>query len=185
MLTPGNLKLGKGLIWGFGLPSQLTCPGKSETCQEHCYSRRTEEFRPQTRSKYLRNLELSKRPDFPRRMVAHIIAHDIAVVRVHTAGDMYSAGYARKWLRVMRQLPWCRVYLISRSRRVEAILPVLVRMARRKNCRVWFSCDRDTGVPSRVPRRVRLAWLMTSEDDLPPRADLVFRIRRLRRTPAR
>jgi hypothetical protein len=47
------------------------------------------------------------------------------------------------------------------------------------------SCDRDTGIPARVPRRVKLAWMQTSADDEPPRADLAFRVRRLRRTVAK
>jgi hypothetical protein len=40
----------------------------------------------------------------------------------------------------------------------------------------------DTGVPAAHPRRVKLSWMQTGEDDLPPRADLVFRVNRLRRT---
>ena len=96
--------------------------------------------------------------------------------------DFYSPGYARKWLAVMRQAPGVRFYFYTRSWRVPAIWRVLRRMARLLNVRAWLSCDRDTGLPRRLPPGVRLAWLMASPDDRPPRADLVFRTRPLRRT---
>ena len=55
-------------------------------------------------------------------------------------------------------------------------------MARQPNGRLWYSCDRDTGVPGAVPEQVRVAYLRTDERDQPA-GDLVFRIRRLRRRP--
>ena len=38
MLTPGNKKLGRRLIWGFGLPSGRPdlCVGLSAQCLRHC-----------------------------------------------------------------------------------------------------------------------------------------------------
>src|SRR5437763_16086736 len=57
-------------------------------------------------------------------------------------------------------------------------------MARLANCRLWSSCDRETGLPARLPGRVRLAWLMADAEDLPPAAvHLTFRVRALRRRP--
>lgn len=54
-------------------------------------------------------------------------------------------------------------------------------MAELPNCRVWYSCDCETGTPPVVSPRVRLAYLSIASDDLPPsNAGLVFRIRRLR-----
>jgi hypothetical protein len=186
MFSNSNLKLGSNLIWSFGLPSITTCPGRSSVCEEHCYSAHIESLRPAVRASYERNLAASKRADFVKRAVAFIIAHEIKVVRISTGGDLYSAGYARKWLAIMRQLPHVRFFLYSRTWRVEAIRRVLVKMARRRNVRLWYSCDRETGVPDEVPKRVRVAWLMTSEDDVPPEGThLVFRVRRLRRKPAK
>ena len=183
MLTPGNRKLGPGrLIWGFGLPSRSTCPGRSRACTGPCYSARLEALRPAMRGRYERNLALSRRADFARLVLAFLTLHEVRVVRVHSGGDLYSAAYASKWLAVMRRAPHVRFYLYSRSWRVPSIRRVLWRMARLPNVRTWLSCDRDTGVPARVPACVRLAWLMTSPDDLPPRADLVFRTLPQRRT---
>jgi hypothetical protein len=186
VFTQGNVKLGRrGRIWSFSIPAVATCPGRSALCERNCYARNFERSWPSVLASYLRNLEASRRPDFVKRAVAFIVAHDVKVVRVHTAGDFYSPGYARKWLAVMRALPRVRFYLYTRSWRVAAVRPVLERMARRRNVRLWYSCDRETGVPDEVPRGVRLAWMMTGEGDLPPRADLVFRTRRLRGKPAR
>ena len=133
------------------------------------------------RHRYQRNLELSRRRDFARLVLAFLILHDVRVVRIHVAGDFWCRGYARKWLTVMRRAPHVRFYFYTRSWRVPAIHPVLCQMALLPNVRAWFSCDRDTGVPEQVPAGVRLAWLMTRPDDLPPRADLIFRTLPLRR----
>ena len=39
------------------------------------------------RHRYQRNLELSRRPDFARLVLAFLILHDVRVVRIHTGGD--------------------------------------------------------------------------------------------------
>jgi hypothetical protein len=182
MLSPGNRKLGhRGRIWSFSLPSRSTCPGRSRLCARRCYSAHTEAHRPSVRTRYRRNLRLSRRPDFVARLAAFILRRGVAIVRVHVGGDFYSAAYARKWLALMRRLPAVRFYFYTRSWRVPPIRRVLTAMARLPNVRAWFSADRQTGVPRRLPVGVRLAWLMTTPDDLPPRADLVFRVRSLRR----
>ena len=59
------------------------------------------------------------------------------------------------------------------------------RMAALPNCRVWYSCDRETGIPTVIAPDVRLAWLSVAPDDgPPPSVALVFRIRSLRRREA-
>jgi hypothetical protein len=184
MLTPGNKKLGDKLIWGFGLPSgsPAVCAGQSPECRAHCYARRMEELRPAVRARYEKNLRLSRLADFAQRVRYFILAHEIAVVRVHVGGDFYSAPYAQKWLRAMRKLPRVRFFFYTRAWRLASIRPVLERMALLRNCRVWYSCDRGTGMPGRTPPRVRLVWLMTTPDDEPPAGmSLTFRVRPLRR----
>jgi hypothetical protein len=186
MLTPGNRKLGKHLIWGFGLPSGTArvCRGMTPACRRHCYAVRLEGYRPAAAARYRVNLALSRAKGFARRVRAFLVAHRVRVVRVHTGGEFYSAGYACKWLAVMARSRRVRFYLYSRAWRVPAIKAVLDAMAARPNCRVWYSCDRDTGVPAAVPPAVRLAWLMVGEGDRPPAAcHLVFRVRRLRKNP--
>lgn len=187
MLTPGNHKLGGRRIWGFSLPSgdPAVCPGMSDTCRAHCYAAALERYRPAAAAAYRRNLALSRGRTFVTRVRAFLVAHAVAVVRVHVGGDFYSRGYARKWLRIMRRSPRVRFFFYTRSWRVCAIKAVIDQMARLPNCVVWYSCDHDTGVPTEVPPGVRVAWLSITEGDVPPAGtDLAFRIRRLRRALA-
>jgi hypothetical protein len=187
MLTKGNHKLGRRLIWGFGLPSAgpEVCTGLSELCRQHCYSRRLEELRPALLARYQLNYQLSLLPTFVRRVCAFLARRRIAVARLHVGGDFFSRQYARKWLRIMRRMPNVQFYFYTRAWRDPAVIPVVERMAALPNCRAWYSCDRETGVPPVVPPRVRLAWLAVAADDLPPTcAHLTFRIRPLRSHPA-
>jgi len=127
---------------------------------------------------------LTSRRDFVLRVRAFLLLHNVRVVRVHVGGDFFSVRYARKWLQIMRQSHRTRFYFYSRSWRVPGIKRVIDRMAELRNCRCWYSVDRDTGVPTDVPARVRVAWLMSDATDLPPPGtNLMFRVRRLRRTP--
>ena len=187
MLTQGNHKLGKRLIWSFSLPSARPdiCIGMSALCQQHCYARRMERLRPAVLARYEANHRLSLAPGFARRVRAFLVGHDITVVRLHVGGDFFSREYARKWLRVMRRSPKVRFYFYTRAWRVDSIRDTLERMAALPNCRAWYSCDRETGVPTDVPPHVRLAWLSAEPGDVPPpSAGLVFRTRGLRRRQA-
>jgi hypothetical protein len=187
MLTPGNKKLGGHLIWGFGLPSgtAAVCVGMTPTCRTHCYAVRTEAYRHKAAARYRRNLALSRRKDFARRVRAFLIAHYIHLVRIHTGGEFYSAAYARQWLAIARRARRTRFFTYTRAWRTPEIKVVVDALAALPNVQVWYSADRDTGLPPDVPAGIRVAWLMTAEDDGPPAgADLVFRVRRLRRDPA-
>lgn len=185
MLTPGNRKLGGELIWGFGLPSGTAevCQGMTSTCQSHCYARRYEQYRKQAAAKYQRNLELSKLADFAQRMRYFILNEDIQVVRIHTGGDFYSERYAQQWLQVIEWLPDVSFFTYTRCWRITALRQTLEQLVPYPNMRLWYSCDRETGIPSDVPAGVSVCWLMTEPHELPPvPVDLVFRIQRLRRT---
>ena len=41
--------------------------------------------------------------DLSDTAIAFLVAHGIRIVRIHTGGEFYSAGYARKWLWVARR----------------------------------------------------------------------------------
>ena len=186
MLTPGNRKLGGSLIWGFGLPSgnPEVCVGMTATCQSHCYAKRFEAYRSSAAAKYQKNLELTRLPDFAQRMRYFILIHEVKVVRIHTGGEFYSARYIRQWQRVIGWLPEVSFFTYTRSWRIPALKVEIDRLAALPNARVWYSCDRETSIPADVPASVRLCWLMTHSEDVPPEpVDLVFRIRQLRQQP--
>ena len=187
MLTPGNKKLGGHLIWGFGLPSGTAklCPGMTATCRKVCYAVRVQAFRPQAMKLYRRNLQLAKRKNFVRRIRAFIIAQGIRVVRIHTGGEFFSGRYARKWFRIIAKSPKVKFFTYTRAWRIPAIREVLMELSQLPNLALWYSADRETGMPEIVPARVRIAWLMTAaEERPPPEADLVFRTLALRKQPA-
>ncbi len=162
------------------MPSRQTCPGYSPVCARVCYAAHLERRRPSVRQHYFRNLLTSQRADFGQRLLRFLASRPVEVVRIHSAGDFYSLTYARQWLAIIRRAPAVRFYAYTRSWRVPAIRPVLVALAKQSNLRLWFSCDRSTGLPRRLPPRVGLAWLMASPEDSPPAADLVFRTPHLR-----
>ena len=187
MLTPGNKKLGGHLIWGFGLPSGTAtlCPGMTPACRRVCYAVRLQRYRPQALRLYRRNLRSARRKDFVKRVRAFLCSQGVRVVRIHTSGEFVSPRYARKWLRIIAKSPRVKFFTYSRVWRVPAFTEVLGELAQLPNLSLWYSCDRDTGLPDVVPPRVRLAWLMTSAEDVPPPGtDLVFRTLALRRHPA-
>jgi hypothetical protein len=187
VLTPGNKKLGGHLIWGFGLPSGTAklCPGMTPTCRQVCYAVRLQSYRPQAAKLYRRNLLLTRRKNFVRRIRAFIIAQGIRVVRIHIGGEFATPQYARKWGRIIAKSPRVKFFTYTRAWRVPAIREVLEDLSQLPNLALWYSCDRETGWPENIPPRVRIAWLMTSVDDRPPpEADLVFRTLALRKQPA-
>jgi hypothetical protein len=179
----GNQKLGES-IHTWALPAVTTCPGRTALCSSVCYATKSRFLLPAVQERLAWCYEQSQRDDFVDRMVAEIRRKGCVVIRVHTGGDFYDASYAEKWLRIMRTCPRPRYYWYSRSWRSPEILPVLAQMALLKCCRAWFSLDAETGLPERVPRGVRLAYLQTVPDEEPDNIDLMFRVRRLRRDRA-
>ena len=81
----------------------------------------------------------------------------------------------------MRRSQQTRFYFFIRAPgRSRPSASVLQEMSALENVRAWFSCDRDTGLPRRVPAGVRLAWLMTSRDVSAARVPTsIFRVSRL------
>jgi hypothetical protein len=182
LLQLGNTKLGEG-IHTFSLPAIATCPGASRSCRRECYALRGRFIF--LRRAYRRYLAASQEAGFAARMVGEIRRRWAGCVRIHVSGDFYSAEYVRKWAAVTRACPSTRFFAYTRSWRNPDIAEALAELSRCRNLRLRYSCDLDTGIPSRVPRRVKLAWMQTSADDTPPRADLVFRVHRLRKTVAK
>ena len=180
LLVQGNQKLGEA-IHHFDLPAISSCPGSTEVCRSCCYATVSRYRFDSVRGRLEWCFQQSLRKDFVPRVEREIREKGVIVCRVHSSGDIYGAEYARKWLSIMRRCPKVRFYLYTRSYRVPAIAKVLEQMAALENARVWYSIDSETGVPERIPPGVRLAYLQTSEDDLPEAADLVFRVRGLRK----
>jgi hypothetical protein len=184
VLSRGNDKIG-GAIFAFNLPAVDTCPGRSAACSA-CYAQRGRWSFPKVQAALRRNWEASRDPFFAERMMREIRRRRARVVRIHASGDFYDSRYLRAWARVARNCPWVKFYAYTRSWRLPGLREELEELATLSNVRLWYSADLDTGVPADPPEGVRVAWLQESHDDpVPEGVDLVFRVHRLRREPAK
>lgn len=186
VLRPGNDKLGNQILT-FGLPAVVSCPGRTELCERLCYACHYHYKQGNVVKTRMRNLVLACRDDFDELVLGELRRKRQRLVRPHDSGDLFSAAYAEAWYRVMAATSAThRHFLFSRSWRVEGVDAVLSRMSRLPNVRVWYSVDREGGWPGYVPAGVRLAYLQSSEDDVPSRGvDLVFRDYKARRNAAK
>ncbi|SRR5579885_987108 len=181
ILARGNDKIGSD-IFAFNLPAVRTCPAMSAACRSECYARRNRWRFPGVKAALRRNLDAARRADFAEQMAREIVRRGVAVIRIHASGDFFSEAYVRQWTAVAAVAPAVTLYAYTRSWRVPAIREALEEFAALPNVRIWYSADRDTGLPGRIPAGVRIAWLETvEEEDIPPEARLVFRPHRLRR----
>src|SRR5262249_12908763 len=155
LLQQGNTKLGEG-IYTFSLPAVETCPGSSPSCRRECYALKGR-FRFLRRA-YRRYHAESEEEGFAARMIGEIRRRWVACVRIHVSGDFYSVDYIRKWPAIAKACPSTRFFAYTRSWRRADLAEALAELSRLRNVRLWYSCDRDTGIPASVPRRVKLAW---------------------------
>lgn len=178
----GNSKLGRK-IWTFSIPAGETCPGKTQACSDECYAAEGFFLMPNVARSLKRNLSETYEPNFVERSVAHLQRVKAKVCRVHVAGDLYDREYSKKWLAIFTKVPECRFFIYTRSWRLPDMRPILSRMAKLPNVRMWWSVDKDTGKPKRVPEKVRLAYMQVALDDIPSyETHVVFRVDRLRST---
>jgi hypothetical protein len=184
LLTRGNTKLGES-IHAWSIPAVDTCPGRTRLCESVCYAT-AGRFRTYRVQELLQeNLDASLQKDFESRLVKEIIRRGVSVLRVHVSGDFYDPSYAMKWVRVARRSKRTKLYAYTRCWRLEEYREVLSEMASLRNFHLWFSVDRESGLPETTPPRVRLAFLQTEEADDPGDVDLVFRTPALRSTRVR
>lgn len=182
LLAMGNSKLGPG-IWVWSLPAALTCPGKTALCVRLCYALKYRFTTARYLWQVMQNWVLASTPLFTRWMIYRVQASKCKAVRIHASGDFFSAAYVRRWIAVARALPGVRFYAYTRSHAKHGMRRELYRLSELPNVRLFYSIDREMAVPSVVPPRVRLAYLMADREDLPPpEADLVFLDYKLRKT---
>lgn len=178
LLTRGNGKTGESIhLWS--LPPVESCPGRSSVCSEHCFGLKHRYQFPQVKEKLAYNMLAAQDVSFADRMVTEINFKGCMVVRVHCVGDFVSRVYALKWLDIMKRCKRTEFYFYTRSWRITEIKPVIDTMSKLSNCRAWMSTDSETGFTSG-----NQAYLQTIDGDTPKEADLIFRIRKLRKLPA-
>lgn len=180
LLRIANAKLGEG-IHHFDLPAVVTCPGRTVVCEQVCYANRGRFKSPAVSGRLDWNLEQSRSAGFVDDMVREVRRKGVVVLRLHVAGDFYDAEYVGKWRQIMERMPHVRYYGYTRSWRVPRIASRLAELAALDSCRLWYSVDDEADVPELIPEGVRLAYLQSEAEQCLDGADLVFRLRRLRR----
>ena len=124
------------------------------------------------------NYRFSQTDAFVPWMNAALAANLVEIFRLHPAGDFFDAEYTAKWLSIIRQNKGIRFFGYTRSWSDPAISRVLRRLARLDNLRLWYSIDKDSGLPEHIPPGVRLASMALDDDQAnaaPKEASLVFR----------
>lgn len=175
-LTLGNSKLGV-LIHQWSIPAALAhiCVGATALCIKLCYATRNHFRRTGVKNALAANFQSLLRRNFVSHTVAWIRANYVRNVRIHVSGDFHAASAVRKWQQIAKRNPNVRFFAYTRSWRKPAILAELRQFAQLPNVSLWFSCDRETGIPPRT-RNVRRAYLMQTDDDRPRyNVDLFFR----------
>ena len=172
----GNAKMGKKVLT-WSIPAVLTCPGRSTVCEGLCYADSGFFKMANVSGKHHKNWVLSQQSDF------HLIASELlktvkdnTLFRIHVAGDFYDATYAEKWLHILKQNPHVQAWVYTRSWRIPAIVPVIEDLSQLPNLSFWYSVDKETGKPAKLPKGVRTAYMMVDDTDIPRwKPDLYFR----------
>lgn len=127
---------------------------------------------------YIRNEEFSRDAEFVDWMNAQLVAQSVEILRLHVSGDFYDSEYTEKWLSVIRRNRGVRFFGYTHSWSAPDVEPVLRRLARQPNLKLWYSIDADSGIPEHIPPGVRLASLALNDEQAhatPKEASLVFR----------
>jgi hypothetical protein len=181
----GNSKLGKK-IHQWSIPAGIgdICIGATKKCLMLCYALRSHYRRKNVQRCLDRNYKLSLTNRFVSFVLSYLVLFAVAIVRIHAAGDFYSPGYVRKWIRIAKSRPDVVFYAYTRSWRREdgkdnsAMIAALAELAALPNMRLWLSCDCDTGPAVEIPNTNR-CYLQEDNLDLPNyKVDLFFRNKR-------
>lgn len=171
----GNSKLGKVLT--FSIPAVKTCPQATELCKSRCYATKGYYCMPAVQNSLNRNWRNSLTTWFTKTAIDLLAkVKNYKYFRIHPSGDFYSPKYAYKWYDIIKASPHIKFWVYTRSWRDPKFTPIFKKMARLPNLHMWFSCDAETGKPLVVPKRVRLAYMMVNDSDVPKYSpDLYFR----------
>lgn len=172
---PGKKRWEPLLRNAFGLPSGVTCPGRTPWCAS-CYAVGAERY-PSTAALLARNLAalraaatvpamaalLARAIDDYRGEHAHASERTGRTLpltfRIHWDGDFYSVNYARAWARVIRANPDIRFWAYTRSFDRVNVIPTLAGI---DNLALYLSADRYNVAKARTVAAahpgVNLAW---------------------------
>lgn len=164
LLQRGNSKTGAG-IYQFSIPAGDSCPGKTALCDERCYAQKGFFVMPNVQARLERNFASSKLANFPMLVTEELLKHKVTIMRIHVAGDFYSLAYVKKWIEIVKANPTVIFFAYTRSWRLPNMRPLIEELGKLPNMRMWFSLDRETGDPGRVPKGIRTAYMSVAIHD--------------------
>jgi hypothetical protein len=163
----GNAKI--GLLYTLSLPPDrvyftdgrvvVTCPGATSYCRRVCYAKpKGRHTKPINWAVdyYASNLVLflEHGPREFARMAAEALrdlsrgkSEEEKVLRLHAAGDIFSAEYAEMIRELAGLLPDFVIYTYTRSWRVPELYPLVEELRRLPNVVIYASTDPETGPP--------------------------------------
>jgi hypothetical protein len=154
--------------------------GKSALCAKLCYANRGHFLYASCQDKYEQNYRLFKRSpaEWTETIGAQLDKEGWKFVRIHVSGDFDSVEYIRAWHNIIVNHPDKHFYAYTRSWRDERLLHSLIRMSKLPNCTLNLSCDKETGIPTKLSQRLNLrtCYLSIGDDDIPKeKVGIVFR----------
>jgi len=153
----GNSKLGKQVAI-FSLPPVKTCK-VTKWCYSNCYAMKANfQFKTVIEANEDR-YQMSKRKDFVTRAVAELKAmKNVRYVRLHTAGDFYSAEYVMKWMQIAFQ---CKdKQFLAYTKRYD-LKEALEKFNRLPNVHIFESLDESC-----VEKKTEFKTAMVSDEPL-------------------
>lgn len=166
---PGNSKTGQSsahyeFVYVWNIPPVRTCPGASEWCLSSCYNGqdRPDIYRvPQ----WWANLDafLLDSDGLFARLCEQLYpsTSDRGAVRVHSAGDFFSAEYVAFWHRLAVLHPRVTFWAYTRSWRIPHLLVVLEELRSLDNFQLFASWD--SGMSESPPPGWRLSLVKDRE----------------------
>lgn len=175
---PGGVRPGRWLATitnSFGLPSGLSCPGKTDWCEGICYAELSENSAG-VRGAMMHNARLLSEAgtvdgmaallsEMLRRywkQAARLPAED-RLFRIHWDGDFFSVDYATAWAKVIRACPQVQFWAYTRSFRPPVdVVPVLAGIP---NLALYLSVDEYNVEDAIVQRATYDVHLALCADD--------------------
>lgn len=175
LLSRANRDLARDGIWSWTIPALAarlpdgttfrTCRAAG-VCSQVCFARSGTYNFPAVKAAHVRNLlfTLEDPEGWEQAMTAELSHPKFAGahVRVHAAGDFYSAAYARAWLRIIRATPNTNFYAYTK----EVMLHDRILEPERPPNAVWIISL--GGIYDRYvdPRRHRVCDVFPTETDI-------------------
>jgi len=157
------------------------CNGKSRSRNGYmrwvCYAKRV--AWPTAREKWQYTYDASLRSGFVAAAVDELYAFDPLAVRLHAAGDFYSAAYVRQWIEIVDATPHIKFWAYTRSWRVPRMWRSLADMASLPNFQLFLSTDAETAEIDGKPAHMKYAMISHmkhhQDEPLPRYVDLVWK----------